>query len=657
MNLRIEEIRYKNIRDIGSLTLDFTKPGTAEPYHISLVQMPNGTGKTTTMGLIRHLILGTQLDGDVIEDYEPDYGASEGEFTITFAAGDERFRVHMQFDYDMGTLTYRHSYPQREGGGMNSGHFLPLALQNILTEDFVELFVFNGELTDDFIETGKDKAERALKIVNRLDRVEAQQVSIQGIVDDYQEEKGAKTEQGLKQVKSRLKNRRDKLTEHQTLRDDLKAAVQDHQDKIDSLIEERQQIISEDQEALEKYKEYDSEIKDRETKLQTESSAIIEDMRVPSKLSADFYADFEELLTHMKVLKLPKSTSKEFFVELADEKTCVCGRDLDEKHREEIRENADRFLSDEDVGVLNSLKERLKRISEPAALTSRLDDLNETRNKLKEYQTQQAQLNLNDENLENRKQKLTREIESERTAKEHKEQKIKLLTTDDKGLRQKHGLDWENNIPAAKREKSKYEEKVEEATETVTFSAQAEKLETIFEEFVDRTVDTVKTEQIQKTNTRLNRILKRSTVQIESIEDSIDLRNKSGSSEGQSLAVAYAYLSTLFEESAVDMPFVIDSPAVSLDHKVRREVAPIISGLFDQVVAFIISTEKPGFVENLAPATEDDIKYYTVYKTETPGDLATHTDKETFMQFTSEEEEEDGQGPNQAEDHAAPGGK
>lgn len=639
MNLRIEEIRYENIRDIGNLTLDFTKPGTSEPHHISLVQMPNGTGKTTTMGLIRHLILGTQLDGDTVKDYEPDYGASEGEFAITFASGDDRFRVHMQLDYDMGTLTYQHSYPQREGGGLNSGHFLPLDLQNILTEDFVELFVFNGELTDEFIETGKDKAEQAIKTVNRLDRVEAQKASIEGIVDEYQEEKGAKTEQGLKQVKSKLDKRRDKLAEHQTLRDELEDEVDSHQDKIDSLIEERKEIISKDKEALETYKEYESEIKDLETKLQTESDAIVEDMRVPSKLSSDFYDDFEELLTHMEILKLPKSTSKEFFVELADEPTCVCGRELDEEHREEIRENADRFLSDEDVGVLNTLKERLGSISEPAALESRLDNLSEIRNDLKNYEMQQKQLDLNDEDLEAKKQRLTREIENERTEKERKERKIKLLKTDDKGLRQKHGLDWENNIPAAKREKTKYEEKVEEATDTVTFSTQAEKLESIFEEFVERTVESAKKEQIQKTNERLERILKRSSVQIESIDDSINLRNKTGSSEGQSLAVAYAYLSTLFEESAVDMPFVIDSPAVSLDHKVRREVAPTISGLFDQVIAFIISTEKSGFVENLEPNHEDGIKYYTVYKTGKPGELETHTDQDFFMQFTSEEEE------------------
>ncbi len=643
MNLRIEEIRYQNIRDIGSLHLEFTKPGTSEPRHISLVQMPNGTGKTTTMGLIRHLILGSKLDDETVMGYEPETGASEGEFIMGFAAGDERFRVHMELDYDLGTVDYRHSYPQREDGGMNRGHFLPLELENILTEQFVDLFVFNGELTDDFIETGEDKAENALKIVTRLDRIEAQRAAIERVVEEQQEDEGAKTEQGLKQVKSRLKKREQRLADLKQTRDRLKKDISDHQSTIDDLKEERQKIISNDKEALEKYQKYQDKITELEKSLQTDSAGLLDDMRSPSKLSPTFHEDFTTLLEHMRILRLPKSTSKEFFSELAEQPTCVCGRDLDKKHREEVRKNAEKFLSDEDVGVLNALKERLGSISEPVALDERLDELRESREDLKQYKTQRNQLGLSDEDLEQKKQDLTRQIESEKTDRDNKQDKVELLTTDDKGLRQRHKLDWKKNIPEAKREVTKYKKKVEAATDTVTFSAQAEKLDKILDDFVSQAVAEVKRDQISKTNERLDQILKRSSVQIESIDDSINLKNKSGSSEGQSLAVAYAYLSTLFEGSAVDMPFVIDSPAVSLDHKVRSEVAPIISQLFDQVIAFIISTEKEGFVENLEPATDNDINYYTVYKTDEPGELRMHDDREFFMEFTSEEEDDDGQ--------------
>jgi hypothetical protein len=253
----------------------------------------------------------------------------------------------------------------------------------------------------------------------------------------------------------------------------------------------------------------------------------------------------------------------------------------------------------------------------------------------------QQQLDLDDPELEQKKQDLTEEIENERNARDNKKRKIEYLTTDDKGEREAKNLNWKKNIPAAKREVTKYKNKVEEATGTVKFSKQADKLEDILNDFVLKCLYSLKEEQIENTNERLSEILKLSEVQIESIDESIKLKNQSGSSEGQSLAVAYAYLSTLFENSEVDMPFVIDSPAVSLDHKVRREVASTISGLFDQLIAFIISTEKEGFVDNLQTKEvngAEDIQYYTIYKTNTPGVVDQHTDRELFMEFTSEED-------------------
>ncbi|MDS0223464.1 AAA family ATPase [Haloarcula sp. S1AR25-5A] len=648
MKLRVENIRYENIREFGDLRLDFTRDGSNETHNISLVQMPNGTGKTTTMELIRHLLLGNKLEEGEVQDFAPDpeyapeYDPDQGEFSMTFATDSTRFRIHMELDYEMGSVQYRHSYPQREGGGTDSGHFLPLELEDTLTEEFVNLFVFNGELTDDFIETGHDTAENALKIVSRLDRIERQRERIDRIVEKRQENKGAKTAQGLKQLRTRLNSRRDKLQTLKNRRDQLKQEIKEHSSKIKEKKDEREDIIAEDKEALERYKELEEEIQRLQTKLQSDASDLLDDMRRPSAVSTGFNEDFSELLEHMTILKLPKSTSEEFFNELAEGEACICGRILNEEHREKIRKNAEEYLSDEDIGVLNTLKEQLRNTAEVEDFESRFESLSDTRQQLKENEMEQDQLDLDDPELEERKQELTEEIESERNARDEKQQKVDLLTTDDKGQRERFDLDWKTNIPEAKREVNKYKEKVEQASDTVKFSKQADKLEKLFDEFIDRSLSELKERQIQETNERLKQILGLSEVQIESVDDSIKLRGKSGSSEGQSLSVAYAYLSTLFEGSQVDMPFIIDSPAVSLDHKVRREVATIISGLFDQLVAFVISTEKEGFVQNLEPRSHNgsaDIQYYTAHKTETPGVVRKHMDRDFFMEFTSEEEE------------------
>jgi DNA repair exonuclease SbcCD ATPase subunit len=646
MKLRIEEIRYKNIREFGDLTIDLTHSGGNNTHHVSLIQMPNGTGKTTTMGLIRNLITKADLDEQQVREYAPKIDAKDGEFVMGLATDDQRFRLYMQLDYDLGTVSYRHSYTKREGGGINNGHYLPPELNDTLTESFVDLFVFNGELTDSFIQTDESKAEEAIKIVNRLDKVEAQRDAIDRIVQKRQNNSdGAETVQGLKQNKTTLQKRELQLERLQKERSQMKDEIKGLRQEVKKLKQEREEIIAEDKETLERYQELEDEIDQYQTEINQLSDEILTAIRRPAQLSPRFKKDFEELLEHMTVLQLPKSTSEEFFNELAQDDSCICGRKIDEKHQKAIEKNAEMYLSDEDIGVLNTLKEQLRNAPASVDFERKFDRLDEVRSELKYSEMEQDGLNLDDPELENKKQKLTENIESKRSEIEEKKEMLELLTTEDKGLKQRYGLSWKDNIPEAKREVKKYTQKVQKATGTVEFGEQAEKMKDILDEFIDESIHEMKSKQITKTNQRLKNILGLSEVQIESINESIQIKNRGGISEGQSLSVAYAYLSTLFEGSAVDMPFIIDSPAVSLDHKVRSEVASRITGLFDQLIAFVISTEKEGFVENLSPKINndtEDIQYFTIYKTETPGIVEKHTNKQKFMNFTSEEEEIEG---------------
>ena len=124
---------------------------------------------------------------------------------------------------------------------------------------------------------------------------------------------------------------------------------------------------------------------------------------------------------------------------------------------------------------------------------------------------------------------------------------------------------------------------------------------------------------------------------IDSINGSISIKGKEGISQGQSLAVAYAFLSTLFEESPHKVPFIIDSPVGSLDMEVRREVSHLIPGLFDQLIIFLISSERTGFIEGIK--LYEDLQYCTIHKNPDNVTEISHSyDEDFFMDFQSEEE-------------------
>ena len=94
----------------------------------------------------------------------------------------------------------------------------------------------------------------------------------------------------------------------------------------------------------------------------------------------------------------------------------------------------------------------------------------------------------------------------------------------------------------------------------------------------------------------------------------------------------------MFEHSAYDFPFVVDSPAASMDLDVRREVAAVIPHLFKQLVIFVTSGEVAGFAERMYSL--EDIIYLTI-EGEHDRKLAKCTlGKDYFSSYQSEEGDE-----------------
>src|SRR5690606_39097563 len=106
----------------------------------------------------------------------------------------------------------------------------------------------------------------------------------------------------------------------------------------------------------------------------------------------------------------------------------------------------------------------------------------------------------------------------------------------------------------------------------------------------------IKSDLVKCSNIKLKKIIDNDNIEIQSIDKYIKISNRDGVSVGQSLSVAYSFISTLFERSNFDIPFVIDSPAGSLDNSFRREVARILPKAFNQLVLFVISSEKQSFI-------------------------------------------------------------
>jgi DNA sulfur modification protein DndD len=161
-------------------------------------------------------------------------------------------------------------------------------------------------------------------------------------------------------------------------------------------------------------------------------------------------------------------------------------------------------------------------------------------------------------------------------------------------------------------EKAEYE--VAEATETLNLKSKTEIARRILAEAHQQAREYLRKFILEETNQRIAQLLSRDPVFLEDIQDSLQLRGQGGASVGQTLSVSYAFLATLFNRSDHQLPFIVDSPAGSLDLKVRPQVARLIPSLCDQFVAFTISSERQNFVNVLHQAANQQVQYLTIFR-------------------------------------------
>jgi hypothetical protein len=120
----------------------------------------------------------------------------------------------------------------------------------------------------------------------------------------------------LQEKRKRIKLEQEKLLRHKS---QLNLGIQEAEKDYDTAFSKDRNIGSQ----LQKIK-VDLENKEKIIALAVEKA--IDKMRDPERLLPKFGEALKDLKANLDRLKLPTSTSKEFFEELAQAEECVCGR-------------------------------------------------------------------------------------------------------------------------------------------------------------------------------------------------------------------------------------------------------------------------------------------------------------------------------------------
>ena len=618
-------------------SLDFTRED-GESYPITLIQMPNGTGKTTILSLLRAAISGSAVNDawnpSTVNQYKDrTTDTSNGSFEVRLLLNNRRVTILIIFDFDDDTISYKTTL----GQGMRDGFHPPPEFRQFMNSNFVNYCIFDGELAEHLLDSNYADAQTIVESLFQLNTFRDMQNRITEYWDNITEKVDASEEKGLTRRRNRILKLRELIEERESSLNKL-------QSEMDILRAKRDKLNTKYEEEIRTFETIFEDLHDRQAKVEElsrmvndASHDILDMMRDPHVLASGFSHSMLSLKDGLDRVKLPQSAAREFFLDLSSEEECICGRIIDEEISNTILVRAERYLAEDDMSLLNAIKSDIRGTinadidsdqnelkHEVTQLRKCMDDETEARNALDQfkYETERLDPKIHD---------IRREIfELDESIKNLELEATKYERPDD-------GQNDESTfgIEALAGRLATAERKHAEITQTLTIKNKCELLKNIVDSSHTIARNEISMDVCEQTNNRINTLMPQNMIALDRIESHLVLEGQEGGSAGETLSIAYAYLSTLFNRTDHQFPFVVDSPAGPIDLSIRPKIGRLIPNLTDQFIAFTISSERPGFVDELRDSSGDELQFITLFRRQSGQEIEAQIQSERGVTITS----------------------
>ena len=595
-------------------------------YPVTLIQMPNGTGKTTTLTLLRAALSGA-ADQDawgrstIRELRKRGTDQAEGLFELWLSLHGKRLTIRMEFDFESGHITYKTTW----GSGQEDGFHPPLELRRFMSPEFVNFYIFDGELAENLLSRRHTDAETAVESLFQIHLLDRMTTKVEEYWEYQTRNVTAKDERGYTRRKNMLDKWKARLVELEAIRTDLMSTLSKKSEDLRRQHQRYNEEIAKENERARNIHQADSTVTTLKGQVDARAREVLDEMRDPHALSPVFGVALFELKAGLDRVKLPESAAREFFEELAHEMECVCGRRIDDDVRRVIQDRAQRYLGSDDVTLLNAIKSSIadavgsSRDEPSETLSVSIESLAENVSQLQSAQNELDELRHaaehSDPEVMRAKEKIDhlepecREIRGKLTVLENRDETVNLETISKVSPNRVH------SIQTLKEGIAVLEDLVEEVTNTRNLRRKRDTLKRILKSAHKKARQTIAVQIRNDANQRIAELMPYNNVRIEDIDRCLKLEGQSAGSAGETLSVGYAFLSTLFNRAEQhELPFVADSPANPIDNDIRANIGQLVPGLTGQFVAFMISSERGRFLESLRRATTGEIQYITVFR-------------------------------------------
>jgi len=597
---------------------------------INLLQMPNGTGKTTIIKLISASLTGAinKWSPDEVRSFKAKSDDSiNGEFRITLSLETnsvKQLTFLTRFNFVDGEANI---YTTRGAIGEEQGWLPPSELKQFFSEGCVDVFCFQGDKTKDIIDESKSDAEITIKAFFGFDEIE-------GFIGDIKKYHRDTIETGTPITSANLKAKEMQAKSWETralvLKEDYDEKLLEKIDvdkEVEELLNSQRQII----EALDGTSEQetlDREYSKRNTKVITTANECWGDLKNPLLISSDLLANLYVFRDSLEKMKLPGG-SRSFFEELIRENDgCICGEELTDSRIKHIQKQIEQYLGDDEANVVNAIKNEISDTYENLKDSNSLgDDFTSLNNALVDranaFKDKEDYLKKMKKLATPKNQKIFEDyglvVERQTKLNNLLEQRVKDSVVESSQL---NNPDSCKSYIAAENVADKLFEEAGLISDKQGISESYTILKKVINGAKHKSLLEIKEKLAVKTNEKLIESLPSgSQIEVLEIEQHVKLGwngvTQSEGSGAQNIIIAYSFARSVLEEANIEFPLIVDHPFTQIDRKNRINLGSTLGSLMHQFIGFLIDTERSGFLEGVADQT--DVSYISMFSSEIDG--------------------------------------
>tara|TARA_B100001175_G_scaffold316061_1_gene329026 strand:- start:108 stop:2090 length:1983 start_codon:yes stop_codon:yes gene_type:complete len=582
----------------------------------SFIQMPNGTGKSTTLELIKHALSNHEFKSDTVWDFTPkdkNEFKKKGYFQIKCEVEGKIFYSKINFNFENKTCSYESS---GEDGGWRPEFSLPKELSTTINKEIIDLLFVDLEKDIKPMfrkhQTGAQEAISTFCGVNLLDR----------IMNDLNNYKTKKRKENIQSGATQTQ-----IITEETREKKILVQIEKVNEKINSFkkfLNDTEKEYTEGKMDLEKKIEKNANLKKQLLDLQKkkdEAQSKYDDSLLKNFDSIKKIGTFDSLLkdeiidfvSGLDDMQLPEAEARVFFEGLLKRNNCVCGEKLDITKKNNIIKEMESFISSENASIISNIKNSINQ-NQKEISSNNLDEIsiqtNEHKHDLDTYSDQidflyKSQLTEKDLILSEK----IKHLEKERQEKE-----VFLRETAKKPYTTKDDENSESLVSLIE-QKNKVEKKLAKLSSTQTIEEKVQYLQKILNDVKIDSQIKISEEISKECNKKLVSMESDNPLLVDSVGEYIKLESgRTAGSTGQEARIGITFLLSLLERSSIKFPLIFDVPVKGMDFESRRATAEFITKLESQFICFVINSDKEGFTDRFKEISNKSNNFITCYR-------------------------------------------